>query len=166
MGEAKRRKPVARQKAERMGRALNADAEAVEIKGDMAELCAGTAAYLLEGSVDRTPCLVRSSGSRAMGLRRGVGISSSLAAITRVKRDTISFSLRQRPTPWLLRSGVKTALVAHPPCVLHDFDDELRLAKLAEILWPCAKITGIRQSIEAERTAWKAAAAACGDAPP
>jgi hypothetical protein len=37
-----------------MGRALNADAETVEVNGDTAEICSGTAAYLLGGSVDRT----------------------------------------------------------------------------------------------------------------
>ena len=37
-----------------MGRILNSDVGTVEVKGDMAEICAGTAAFLLEGSVDRT----------------------------------------------------------------------------------------------------------------
>jgi len=45
------------------------------------------------------------------------------------------------------------ALVERRPCVMHDFDDELEMAKWAEAAWPCAKSTRIRKSIEAERAA-------------
>jgi hypothetical protein len=155
MGEAKRRKPVAREEAERMGRALNAAAETVEVKGDMVEICAGTAAFLLAGSVDRTllfgPIVWRpSDGTSArqwyfmvVGCDR-TGETRHDQLFAETEDDTVA-----------LRSDIMAALVAHPPCVAMDFNDELGMAKVAEANWPCAKITGIRQEIEAERAAWK-----------
>jgi hypothetical protein len=151
MGEAKRRKPVTREEAESMSRVMNAAAETVEVKGDMAEICSGTAAYLLEGSVDRTllfgPVVWRlSDGTSArqwyfmvVGCHRtGETRHDQLNAET--EADTVA-----------LRTDVMAALVALPPCVVIDFNDELEMAKVAEANWPCARITGIRQAIEADR---------------
>ncbi len=161
MGEAKRRKPVARGEAERIGRILNADVGTIEVKGDMAEICAGTAAFLLEGSVDRTllfgPVVWQpSDGTTARrwcfmvvgGDQTGEMRCDQLNAET--EADTVA-----------LRTNVMAALAAHPPCVLNDFDDELAMAKLAESLWPCAKITGIRQAIEADRAGWRTGGGPC-----
>jgi hypothetical protein len=50
-----------------------------------------------------------------------------------------------------MRFGAKLALVAAKPCVMVDFDDELKMAKQAETLWPCDKITRVRKQMEAER---------------
>jgi hypothetical protein len=157
MGEAKRRKPVRREEAERMGRALNADAAMVEVKGDVEELCSGMAAYLLEGSIDRTLLFgpVVWAPSDGMSARRwwfhvvgcdrtGEVWNDELTAET--EADTVA-----------LRADVMVALVAHPPCVAIDFNDELEMAKVAEANWPCTTITGIRQGIEAKRMAWKKA---------
>lgn len=49
------------------------------------------------------------------------------------------------------RLSLLAALVAHKPLVIHDFDDELAMASFAEALWPCAKITRIREQMERER---------------
>ena len=132
MGEAKRRKPVSRKEAERMGRAMNAAAKTVEVKGDMAEICSGTAAFLLEDSVDRTllfgPVVWRpSDGTSArrwyfvvVGCdRTGEMWSDELTAET--EADTVT-----------LRSDIIVALVALPPCVAIDFNDALEMAKVAE----------------------------------
>ena len=37
------------------------------------------------------------------------------------------------------------------PIVVHDFEDELEMAKWCENIWPSVKTTDIRRSIEAER---------------
>jgi hypothetical protein len=143
MGEGKRSRS-------RIGR-MAADDTGGEIKGDMATVCDKAADYLLEDSTDLTllfgPVVWRpSDGTSArqwyfivVGCdRRGEARHDYLGAET--EADAVT-----------LRAGVKAALVSRPPCVMHDFDDELGMAKLAEILWPCAKMTRIREQIEAER---------------
>jgi len=35
--------------------------------------------------------------------------------------------------------------------VIHDCDDELQMARLCEILWPCERITDLRKAVERER---------------
>jgi hypothetical protein len=49
------------------------------------------------------------------------------------------------------RVGFLAELVRHRPLVVHTFDDELQLANFCESLWPCAKITRIREQLEQER---------------
>jgi hypothetical protein len=44
------------------------------------------------------------------------------------------------------------------PIVVHDTDDDLWMATLAEAIWPCSKIEAIRIGIEAERQEWARAA--------
>jgi hypothetical protein len=51
------------------------------------------------------------------------------------------------------RRALMIALVTHRPLVVHDFDDELVMARFCEAIWPCAKLTRIRQQIERERRA-------------
>jgi hypothetical protein len=124
-----------------------------EIKGDMAEICTETAAYLLNDSVDRTlligPVSWRPSDGTSPRLRyfivvgcdrTGKTFVDQLAAAT--EADTME-----------MRAGLMAALIARRPCVAIDFNDELQMAKWAESAWPCAKITRIREGIEAERMA-------------
>jgi hypothetical protein len=49
------------------------------------------------------------------------------------------------------RLALLAALVTLRPSVIHDFDDELQMARWCEALWPCAKITRIREQLEQER---------------
>ena len=51
-----------------------------------------------------------------------------------------------------LRDRVRLRLLVHPirPC-LHEFADELEMAKWAERTWPSAKVTALRRQIGAER---------------
>jgi hypothetical protein len=49
------------------------------------------------------------------------------------------------------RLALLAELVALRPLVIHDFDDELEMARFCESLWPCGKITRIREQIERER---------------
>jgi hypothetical protein len=125
------------------------------IKGTAAEVYAEMAAYLVEGSRDHTlmfgPVVWQpSDGTSArrwyfhvVGCgRTGEVWNDQLNAET--EADTVA-----------LRNGIKMALIDQRPCVMHDFDDELEMARWAEAAWPCAKITRIRAGIEAERAAWK-----------
>jgi len=142
MGEAKRRS--------RLGQQL-ADDEEGEIKGDMAEICAETADYLLEASIDRTllfgPVVWLPSDGTSARQWRFIVVGCDRTGETRVDQlnaeteaDTMAF-----------RAGVMAALIEHRPCVMIDFDDELQMARQAEAAWPCAKITRLREGIEAER---------------
>jgi hypothetical protein len=151
MGEAKRRKPVSREEAERMGRVLNGAVGTVEVKGDMAELCSGTAAYLLEGSVDRTLLFgpVVWQPSDGTSARRWYFMVVGCDRTGETRHDQLNAETEADAVA--LRTDVMAALVALPPCVAVDFNDELEMAKVAEANWPCAKITGIRQAIEADR---------------
>ena len=132
MGEAKRRKPVKRKQA--------------EVKGDGADVCAKVAAYLLAGSVDRTllfgPVVWRPTDGTTsrrwyfmVAACHQAGEMWHVQLFAETEADTVA-----------LRTDVMAALVKRPPCVLHDFDDELAMAKVA-----CARITDIRQAIEAAR---------------
>src|ERR1700722_2483344 len=109
MGEVKRRHS-------RIGRILANDGEG-RIKDVPTEVYADLAAYLLEGSIDRTllfgwrpsdgtvarqRCFMVVGGDRTGEMR-----CDQLAAET--EADTVA-----------LRADVLAALVAHPPCVLHD----------------------------------------------
>lgn len=48
------------------------------------------------------------------------------------------------------RTALTMEFIARRPIVMHDFDDELRLAKFCESLWPCERTTSIRTNVEAE----------------
>jgi hypothetical protein len=140
MGEARRRNPS------RIGR----QAVGGEIKGSAAEIYADIAAYLVENSTDRILLLgpvvwQPSDGASAKRWYFTVGgFDGREPWHDQLRGETCEMAEE-------MRTGVAFALVAHPPCVLIDCDDELEMAKRAEGLWPCAKITRIRQSIEAER---------------
>lgn len=138
MGEANRRRS-------RIGRSSIGD-----LKGDMAEICAETAAYLLEGSIDRTllfgPVVWLPSDGTSARQWRFIVVGCDRTGETRhdqlnaeTEADTMAF-----------RAGVMAALIEHRPCVMYDFDDDA-LARMAEAAWPGAKITRLRQQIEAER---------------
>jgi hypothetical protein len=49
------------------------------------------------------------------------------------------------------RAAVFMACIPHR-LVIHDFDDELVMAKWVEAIWPCEKSTQIRADMEAERS--------------
>lgn len=49
------------------------------------------------------------------------------------------------------RLALLAALVSRPPLLVHDFADELEMARFCEAAWPCAKITRIRKQLEQER---------------
>jgi hypothetical protein len=144
MGEAQR---------SRIGRLLAND-EAGEIKGDMAEICAEAAAYLLDGSVDRTllfgPVVSRPSDGTSARQWCFIVVGCDRAS-GEMRHDQLGAETEAEAAA--LRASVMAALVALRPCVMHDFDDELEMAKWAEAIWPCATITRIREGIETERTA-------------
>ncbi len=52
------------------------------------------------------------------------------------------------------RSMLKAALVQQKPVVIHDFDDELAMAKFCENIWPGPRISKVRKAIEQERAQW------------
>lgn len=49
------------------------------------------------------------------------------------------------------RGVLMVQLATGKPIVIHDFDDELAMAKFCEAAWPSGRITTVRQDIEAER---------------
>ena len=127
-----------------------AKGESGEIKGRAAEVYAEAAAYLLEGAVDRMllfgPVVWLPSDSDEARVWRFVVISKKTGETWHDQlgapneADTVE-----------MRAGIMAALVGMGSCVMIDFDDELAMAKHAEAAWPCAKITRIRERIEAER---------------
>jgi hypothetical protein len=142
MGEAKRRS--------RLGR-LMANGEEGEIKGRAAEIYAEAAAFLLDGSTDRTlligPVVWLPSDGVSARVWRFIVVGCDRKGETRhdqlgaeTEADTVE-----------MRAGIMAALVEHRPCVMHDFADELEMAKWAEAIWPCDKITRVRERVEAER---------------
>lgn len=50
-----------------------------------------------------------------------------------------------------LRKALVVALTRRKPIVIHDFDDELEMARWCEAIWPCPKTREIRAGIELER---------------
>jgi hypothetical protein len=145
MGEARRRRSPT-------GRML-ANAEDCKVKGDIAEICAETAAYLLEGSVDRTlllgPIVWRPSDGTSA--RQWYFHVAGCDRTGEMRVDQLN--AESEADTEALRAGIKMALVERRPCVMIDFDDELAMARWAEALWPCGKATRIREGIEAERMA-------------
>lgn len=57
-----------------------------------------------------------------------------------------------KPPAERCRAALYAELMRRRPCVVHDFDDELEMARWVEAIWPSAETTGIRERIEAERT--------------
>jgi hypothetical protein len=49
------------------------------------------------------------------------------------------------------RVAVLFAFIQKKPIVVHDCDDELRMARLSNAIWPCAKGRRLIAEIEAER---------------
>src|SRR5579859_6595427 len=49
------------------------------------------------------------------------------------------------------RSALMQRLIERAPLVLHDFDDELMMARFCEDIWPCDKTRRLRTSLEQER---------------
>jgi hypothetical protein len=132
MGEAKRR---------RLGSGGDADAYA------------DIASYLVNESADKPPQLMfgpvtwrPSDGATAKvwSFIVGTGNADKHALFHRIE---VCDGLDPDET----RAKVQLALVAHRPCVMIDFDDELRFVQACESLWPCEKATRIRKTIEAER---------------
>jgi hypothetical protein len=147
MGKTKhRRRRIAR---------LLPNGEQGQIKGARADVCAKAADYWLERSVDRTLLVgpVAWQPSDGPSALEWFFIVVGCDWTGEMRHDEL-FAETEADTV-ALRADVMAALAARPPCVLHDFDDELEMAKVAEANWPCAKITGIRQAIEAERAARK-----------
>ena len=125
--------------------------EAGEIKGDMAKMYDELAAYLLDGSIDRTllfgPVVWRPSDGTSA--RRWYFV---VAGCDRTGETRVNHLIAETEAETVaLRAGVMAALIKHRPCVAIDFDDELEMAKQAEAAWPGPKITRIREGIEAER---------------
>lgn len=57
-----------------------------------------------------------------------------------------------KPLAEEFRAALTFALIQLPqPVVIHDMDDELKMARLCETLWPSTKTREIRLGIEAER---------------
>ena len=139
MGEATRRRS-------RIGRSPKG-----EIKGPSAEIYADIAAYLLEASADRTllfgPVAWRPSDGTSAKQWYFVVVGCDRKGET--YHDVLHAECEADAVE--NRAGVMAALIEHRPCVMHDFDDELALARMAEAAWPGAKITRLRQQIEAER---------------
>lgn len=52
-----------------------------------------------------------------------------------------------------LRAALILALIEERGVVLHDTDDELTMARLAQALWPSEKTSRVRAGIEAEQAA-------------
>jgi hypothetical protein len=50
------------------------------------------------------------------------------------------------------RASVMLALMQRRPIVIHDVDDEVRMARLCETLWPGERISRLRKLVEAERS--------------
>jgi hypothetical protein len=51
------------------------------------------------------------------------------------------------------RTTAIAALIERGPIVIHDFDDELELARMAHAICPCAKTKRILDAIRADRAA-------------
>jgi hypothetical protein len=51
------------------------------------------------------------------------------------------------------RSALWFNLIQHKPLIVHDFDDELEMARWAEVAWPSKQTRKIVSDIEAERAA-------------
>lgn len=139
MGEATRRRS-------RIGRSPKG-----EIKGPSAVIYADIAAYLLEASADRTllfgPVAWRPSDGTSAKQWYFVVVGCNRTGGLRVDQ----LNVEDEAETVALRAGVMAALIEHRPCVMHDFDDELAMARMAEAAWPGAKITRLREQIEAER---------------
>lgn len=54
------------------------------------------------------------------------------------------------------RASLYPELIRRRPCVVHDCDDELAMACLAEAIWPSPETAGIRRRVEAEMRAVRA----------
>ena len=103
-----------------------------EIKGDMAEICVETAAYLLDGSTDRTflfgPVVWRPSDGTSAKQWYFAVVGCDRTGETR--HDLLNAETEAETVA--LRAGVMAALVERRSCVMHDFDDELEMARMAE----------------------------------
>jgi hypothetical protein len=49
------------------------------------------------------------------------------------------------------RAALMLVFIERRPVVMHDFDDELAMARYCEALWPCDKTHRLRASVEQER---------------
>jgi hypothetical protein len=68
--------------------------------------------------------------------------------------STMCIGGAERSYPDTFRLALRADLVAHAkPIVLHDFDDELEMARRAAAIWPCEQTQRIVADIQAERTA-------------
>ena len=66
-------------------------------------------------------------------------------------------SSRQKSLAVEFRAGIYAALMQERAIVVHDFGDELDMARWAEAIWPGPTTQNIRSNIEAERTSASAA---------
>jgi hypothetical protein len=61
-----------------------------------------------------------------------------------------------RQTVEAARAAIWVRLMRRPPIVLHDFDDELAMARWTASTWPSARAEALVRDIENERASWAA----------
>jgi hypothetical protein len=67
--------------------------------------------------------------------------------------STICIGGPERSLPEEFRTALAADLVNQRPIVIHDFDDELEMAKWGAAIWPCKKTQRVLDAIRQERAA-------------
>jgi hypothetical protein len=78
-------------------------------------------------------------------------VVASISAKGRLRLDQINVPVDNRDFAQEARTDLFAALIGRRPIVIHDFDDELAMAKWAEAIAPSERTRRIRQGLEQER---------------
>jgi hypothetical protein len=121
------------------------------IKGDLSKMVGVIADHILQGE-DRSPHLMIGPLVWKDEDCWYFVIGSNDRDGFRVDKIVVG---EDRPFGEQLRSFVYFEFLQRQPIVLHDFDDELEMAKWCEGIWPSEQTRQIRAAMESERAMWE-----------
>ena len=78
-------------------------------------------------------------------------VVGSSAASGQFRIDCLTIAMDERTVAENTRAALMLTFLERKPVVMHDFDDELRMAKFFEAVFPCDKTRSIRANLERER---------------
>ena len=76
---------------------------------------------------------------------------ASTDAAGKFRTDQLKIANDDKPLAEETRAALVLAFVNRRHAVIHDFNDELTMARFCEALWPCDKTHRLRASVEQER---------------
>jgi hypothetical protein len=95
--------------------------------------------------------VTKRTANRSSASRVSVFLVATADAEGTFRIDQLKVAQGNRQLAEEVRAALMSEFIQRRPVVLHNFDDELRLARFCETIWLCDKTRRIRAALEQER---------------